>query len=355
MVNKANLDFSGQTIYIGLDVHKKSWYVSIHTKDFEHKTFSQPPDPSALAKYLHRNFPGATYKSVYEAGYCGFWIHDALLKEKIDCIVINPADVPTTNKERKQKRDKVDCRKLARSLKNGELTPIYVPARTNLEDKLLLRSRVRISENRTRCKNRIKAILSFYGINIPDELDTGKWSQRFICWLKSINFIEDTGRLSLDIFLSELENLECLLKRINQEIRLLSKSVRYINRIRNLVTIPGVGLVTAMTLLTEIDDIGRFKSNDQLCSFIGLVPNVYASSETEHIGALTKRGNIWLKTLIIESSWIAVRKDPSLLSYYQKLTNRMKGHKAIIRVARKLVNRMRYVLKNDSPYLPLTA
>ncbi len=72
----SKLDFKGQQIYVGMDIHKKSWSISILTDDLEHKTFTQPPHVEALVKYLKRNFPGGTYNSVYEAGYCGFWIHD---------------------------------------------------------------------------------------------------------------------------------------------------------------------------------------------------------------------------------------------------------------------------------------
>ncbi len=78
MSNLSKLDFSGQHLYVGLDVHRKRWSVCVLTQQFEHKTFSQPPDPSVLANYLNRNFPGATYHAVYEAGYSGFWIHDRL-------------------------------------------------------------------------------------------------------------------------------------------------------------------------------------------------------------------------------------------------------------------------------------
>ncbi|MBI3815205.1 MAG: IS110 family transposase, partial [Nitrospinae bacterium] len=94
------LDFSGQRIYIGMDIHKKGWSVSIFTEQFEHKTFTQPPKVEVLVNYLHRNFPGAAYNSVYEAGYCGFWIHDKLKEQGINCMVVNPADVPTKDKER---------------------------------------------------------------------------------------------------------------------------------------------------------------------------------------------------------------------------------------------------------------
>ena len=176
MVNISKLDFSGQHLYVGLDVHKKSWSVCILTHQFEHKTFTQPPDPSVLANYLNRNFPGATYHAVYEAGYCGFWIHDRLREKGIDCIVVNPADVPTKDKERAGKTNKVDCRKLARSLRNGELEGIYVPTRPNIEDRSLLRTRRNMVKKQTRCKNQIKSMLAFYGIHLPTDIVHRHWS-----------------------------------------------------------------------------------------------------------------------------------------------------------------------------------
>ena len=123
------LDFTGQSIYVGLDVHKKSWSVSIFSEQCEHKKFTQPPETDKLVHYLKRNFPGATYHAAYEAGFSGFWAHEQLQGQGVNCLVVHPADVPTTNKERTSKRDRVDCRKLARHLRNGELKGIYVPSR----------------------------------------------------------------------------------------------------------------------------------------------------------------------------------------------------------------------------------
>ena len=114
------LCFKGQTIYVGIDAGKKSWEVSIHTEEFEHKTFRQPPDPGVLVRYLRRQFPGARYRCVYEAGYFGFWIHEALRREGAECMVVHPGDVPTTQKERMFRTNKRDARKQARGLRNGE-------------------------------------------------------------------------------------------------------------------------------------------------------------------------------------------------------------------------------------------
>jgi hypothetical protein len=92
------LDFTNQDIYAGIDAGKKGWTIRILVNEQIFKPFTQPPQPAILANYLRRNFPGARYHAVYEAGYFGFWIYDALKKEGIDCIVVNPPDVPTTHK-----------------------------------------------------------------------------------------------------------------------------------------------------------------------------------------------------------------------------------------------------------------
>jgi transposase len=147
---KNNLDFSDQEIFVGLDTGKKNWKVSILTKDFEHKTFTQPPEPETLVKYLHRHFPGAIYHCVYEAGYFGFWIYDALKQQGVKCMVVNPSDVPTKNKERANRNDQVDARKLAHNLRNGELIPLYVPERRFLEDRSLVRMRMTMVKPRFR-------------------------------------------------------------------------------------------------------------------------------------------------------------------------------------------------------------
>ncbi len=70
------LDFSGQNIYVGFDVHLKSWEVTIMAEGLVHKTFSQPPNAEALHQYLEKNFYGGIFHSAYEAGFCGYWIHN---------------------------------------------------------------------------------------------------------------------------------------------------------------------------------------------------------------------------------------------------------------------------------------
>jgi transposase len=133
-MESTKLDFAGQHVFVGLDIAKKSWKVCILLGELFHRRFSMEPDPSALVRYLKRHFPGAVYHCVYEAGYCGFWVHDELEKLGVDCIVVNPADVPTSDKERRVKTDRVDAGKLARHHRSGELRGIYIPGRSHQED-----------------------------------------------------------------------------------------------------------------------------------------------------------------------------------------------------------------------------
>lgn len=346
------LNFSGQNIYVGMDTHKKHFTISIQGEHLFYKTFNQPPKPAILVKHLQQNYPGANYFAAYEAGFSGFWIQEQLQAKGVDCIVVNPCDVPTTDKEKKQKRDPLDSRKIARALKNGELTGIHIPDKVHQQDRSLLRARQRIVGNQTRCRNRIKSHLYFFGIEYPEKFQHSgtHWSKRFMDWLNQIDLGEQSGNLSLRLWLKEATSLRDLLLEADREIRKLSQQERYAEDMTLLLSIPGIGRLTAMILLTEIGDIKRFGNLDHLCSFIGLVPNTYGSGDKEKTGEITSRGNRRLRSHIVESSWVAVRSDPALTLRYNELRGRMNGNNAIIRIAKNLVNRIRHVLINKQSY-----
>src|SRR5690554_3719831 len=105
---RRELNFKGQNVFIGIDLHLLSWTVSIFTEKLFHKKFDQPPRADVLRNYLDRNFPNATYYSVYEAGFSGFWAHYSLLEMGINNIVVNAADVLTSQKEKIHKNNNVD-------------------------------------------------------------------------------------------------------------------------------------------------------------------------------------------------------------------------------------------------------
>ena len=98
-MNKVKTNFAGQTIYAGMDIHKASWNLGIHLNDQYVKNVHQKPSPAVMAKYLKEHFPGARYVAAYEAGKFGFWIQRQLTALGIECLVVNPADIPKTQKD----------------------------------------------------------------------------------------------------------------------------------------------------------------------------------------------------------------------------------------------------------------
>ena len=105
------IDFTGKNVYVGLDVHKKSWIVTILLDELDHRTFTSAPNPNVVHKYLNKHFLGGAYLSTYECGFSGYGHHRQLNELEIKNIVINPADVPSSNEEKTTKTDKVDSRK----------------------------------------------------------------------------------------------------------------------------------------------------------------------------------------------------------------------------------------------------
>ena len=346
-------EFQGQSFHIGIDTHKKSWKVTILGAEYEHKTMSQNSDPTLLASYLKRNFPGGEYHAVYEAGFSGLSACRTLNSLGVNCIVIHPADVPTSGKERLQKSDKADSRKLAKALRGNQLDGIYIPDPQLESDRALIRQRFRVVKDFARTKNRIKSLLFQFGIPIPQrhsKSQTRYWSKNFMNWLKCCDMGQQRARQVLDnyIRIGEAQRKEVLL--LTQQIRQLSQSPSYEQDYQLLRSVPGLGLITAMTILLELSPFSRFKRTDELCNYIGLVPSMYVSGEKMITGKLIKRGRKQLKVMLLEASWVAIRKDPALMSKFNDLSQRMNKNKAIIRIAKKLVRRIRTIMMNREPY-----
>lgn len=346
------LNFEGQSIYVGFDVHLKSWQVTILTENMFHKTFVMPPSPKVLSSYLRDNFPEGTYYSAYEAGFSGLWAHYQLNALGVNNIVVNPADIPTTQKEKVQKEDKRDSRKIARSLRSGELTPIYIPSESTLDDRALVRARSMLVGDMTRFKQRIKSFLYFYGITFPQEFErrSTHWSGRFMTWLDGISMKEESGRQALDTLVEEARNQRKLLLETTKKVKKMSEGVKYSERVALLRSIHGIGLTNSMVILTEAEDFKRFPRDEKFASYVGLIPTSHSSGDKEKMGEITFRSHNFLRKAFIESAWIAVRFDPALLMAYQALCKRMEPNDAIVRIAKKLLNRVYFVLKNKKKY-----
>lgn len=346
--------FKGQNFYVGIDVHKKSWKVTILNSEMRLNNFSQDPDPGLLISHLRRNYPGGNFHLVYEAGFCGFEACRAFLEAGMDAIVVHPLDVPTTGKQSKHKTDKVDSHKLAITLRGGLLKGIHVPDRETEADCDLVKQRATIVKDLGAVKNRVKGLLMKLSISIPEQVigenASRSWSKKYVAWLEGLEFDQPSHRLVLDNYLVQGKQLVDLLDTVEDQLREVEKKECYSEDCEILRSMPGIGWVVAMNLRLHLGNVERFKRLEDLNSYIGLVPSMYSSGEKERIGALTKRGRANLREYLVEAAWIAVRKDPALTLRYTELSKRMKKNKAIIRIAKSLVSRMRHLLVNRETY-----
>lgn len=349
-MNKIKTNFEGQTIYVGMDVHKDSWNLGIHLNDLFVKNIHQKPNPQMMVDYLHKHFPGAIYKSAYEAGKFGFWIQRQLTNLGVECLVVNPADIPKSQKDSLQKTDPRDARNISLRLQSGFLRGIHIPDEQQEADRVFFRHRKKILKDLNRCKNRIKGLLAFSGIDIPEVYDNANWSHNFINWLKALDCKQAPRRQALDYQIRQMEFLRKELLSISNDIRKMMREQRYKTNYYLLRTIPGIGPLTAASILVEIGDIKRFETFCHLNSFIGLLPMEHSSGQSENKMSLTVRKHRQLRSDLVESAWTAKRTDPAMALYFDQQIKRKDSKVVIIKIARKLLNRVRYVLLNQQPY-----
>jgi transposase len=344
--------FTDQDLYIGIDVHLASWSVCILTATREYRSFVQPPDPAVLIDHLHRNFRGARYHSVYEAGYFGFSAARALNAAGVDCMVVHPADIPQSDYERRKKSDRIDAKKLALELRSGRLKAIYIPEAEMEQDRALLRPREDAVKKQSRVKHQIRAYLKMHAVPFPlsENVHDRSWSRAVIAKLGAITFPTRSGTCGLQFLVKELLFHREQLLEITREIRALSRTERYAKNVELLCSCPGIGMLTSMAILTELVDIRRFATADRLANYIGLIPDEQSSGENKKTTGVSKRRNAHLRHKLIESAWVASRTDPALIAVFERLCRRMNKQRAIIVVARKLVNRFRAVLLSQEKY-----
>jgi transposase len=193
-------------------------------------------------------------------------------------------------------------------------------------------------------------MLSYYGVALPEGITDKHWSKRYLTFLEQITMERASGDHALKLHLAKLSSVRLLLADVTTTIRRLAEDERYQSSVQYLISVPGVSTLTAMILLTELIDINRFHSLDDLACYCGLVPGEHSTGEEDTITTITSRRNPFLRRVLIESAWVAARKDPALLASFTLLSKRMPKNQAIVRIARKLLNRIRFVLKQQQYY-----
>lgn len=336
-------------LYIGIDIHKKTWSVSMRTDLFDHKTFSIPSDSNNLFQYVESHFLGYAVYVTYEACCCGFTAARDFINFGWNVSVVNPADVPVSDKHHYQKTDPIDSRYLCKQLSLGNLKGIYI--KTEEEDFLrsLLTQRDQVVKQLRKVKTQIKSVLLLHGIKIPEENDNTSWTKDFVHWLKRISGSQSTGKVCMESKIRSYEFYQLEYLHLGNELRAYCRK-NHKKDYYLLKSIPGIGGFLSAALLADLGEIRRFNNESQLASYIGLVPGIRQSGNSETKLGITPCCRSLLRSYLIEAAWIAIRKDPEIQAYYRKHINK-NPKSVIVKVAHKMCRRILSVIKNEKPYV----
>ena len=335
-------------LFIGLDVHKKSWSVTIQEGQVVLKRFSMEAKADSLIYYISKHYKGYLVECCYEACCCGYHIYRDLTKAGWNVLVVNPGDIPRINKQSTNKSDKIDSRYLCHHLASGHLRGISVPEEKQEQFRSLFRRRADLVKSLKRIKCHIKSMLLYYGIELPQNYDNVNWSKAMTHWIEKLKWLYPTAAATMKSRLDEYHFLRGEYLGVCNELRSYARN-QYKKDYYLLRSIPGIGPFIAIAVLSEVGDIRRFKGIDRLSSYVGLVPSVHSSGQKSYSRGITYRSKNLLRSYLIEGAWIAAKKDEELMQYYQQ----RKGcdhRKIIIKMAAKTLSRIYHVLKTGKPY-----
>jgi transposase len=338
---------SDKRVYIGIDVHKDSWHVTARTDGEEVFNGRIPASYHSLMKLLER-FNDCQVKVAYEAGPCGFSLHDNLVESGIDTIVVPPSLIPIESGNR-VKTDKRDSRKLARLLESNMLKKVFVLSEEERMHRELVRTRRQLVDHRGSVARQIKSKLLFYNISSPFPSRYG-WGGPYLQWLRGIVCQSHYLKESFEVLIDLYEYLTKEIKQITKSVIDLSRTDKYSQRMRLIRSIPGIGILTGMEILVELQDFARFKTSEEIASYIGLTPSEYSTGPYVRQGRITRCGNTRVRVALVESSWILVARDPIMRAKYLKLKSSKGAKRAIVAIARKLIIRIRAMLLQKAPY-----
>ncbi len=212
----------------------------------------------------------------------------------------------------------------------------------------IVRTRRQLVAHRADVARQIKSKLLFCGITSPFCTRYG-WGRPYIQWLKEMPCSEYL-LASLDALISLYEYLTGEMKTMAGKILELSRTEKYAGRVKLLRAIPGIGILSGMEILVELQDMTRFRTAEEIASYMGLTPSEYSTGPYVRQGRITRCGNARVRTALVEASWVLVGKDPLMRAKYVKLKTAKGAKKAIIAIARNLIIRIRAMLLHNEPY-----
>lgn len=336
--------YNGKNIYLGIDVHKRTYSVTAIFEGNIVKKDSMLACPSDLIKYCKKFFPGSTIYSAYEAGFGGFHLHRQLEANGIKNIVVNPASIETVSRER-VKTDKRDSQKIAVQLSTNRLEGIYVPSIEREQLRLISRLYETYIRHRHRIGCQLKSLLFQFGL--IECTSKSKVSKK---WIKDLLKLNCPPALQYSI--RELAQLWLLfsnqIDKVKGELKLQIQVDTLIHEYYE--SFFGVGLIAARILANELGDMSQFSNEKKLYSYMGLTPQEYSSGDHQRLGHISHQGKPILRKILVQIAWKAIKKDSQLQEAFTRIAVKAGRKRAIIAIARKIVVRMRACLRDKRNY-----
>lgn len=326
-------------LYVGLDVHKEFCQASVLNDDGDELGNERVPTTAdALNRFLDR-FEEARF--VLESTGVWEYVYGIVEARGFEVVLAHPFKVKAIASA-KVKTDKVDARTLARLLYLDMVPASHVPSREVRDLRELLRHRKALVEKSTAFKNRVHAELLRRGIKRPETLQS-PFSSAAVAWMRSLNV--RTIAWNLDM----VEALQAQIKEVN---RVLLTRFEEMGDAQLIATVPGIGFYGAMLIAAEIDDVRRFETPAQLCSYAGLVPSVHQSSSSCHYGHISKQGSRHLRWMMVEAVHVHLWccPDSKLSRFYRKLARKKGKQVARIATARKMLHMIYWMLLNKEDF-----
>jgi transposase len=336
-------------LFVGVDVHKKSYHVALYLNDAPSLDFVMPANKKQLSQTLKPTQP-ALKQVAYEAGFSGYNLARCLKQNHLPVSIAATSKIPRPSAA-DDKTDKLDSKKLAEYAAKGLLKSVAIPTLKQEADRQLYRMRHRQSRNLAKVKIQIKSFLLMHDIQEPSGLT--HWSQHAVNCLRTVP-LQTTLRVSFNELLSDLDYYTSRLKSLDKAMaEYLDKGI-LARRIALLKTHPGVGTVVACQFATEMFHYRDFNSTREVFKYLGLAPRIHQSGEHSNRGAINKMSNSRLRSNLNQAAWRWVFMDVSAKKTFIRILNNCGGikQKAITAMTRKLAGHLWMMLIKDRPYDP---
>jgi transposase len=287
--------------FVGLDVHEESITLAVAESDGSSPAVFRriPHDLNVLVRALKDLSARAQLKIAYEAGSTGFGLQRKLAAAGFECLVVAPSRVPTQGKS---KTDAEDAMRLARFLRSGDLTGIYVPDAEVEGLRTLTRAREDALGAQQRARGQLRQFLVREGFRY--EGSKTKWTKAHLDWVRKLEFNHPLKALVRDDYLREVELVAARIARLSEQVGVAAEKSPLRPLISALQALRGVQVLTAVTIAAEVGDFRRFDRAKHFMSYLGLVPRESSSGDRQWLGSITKAGNSHLRRVLGEAAWL---------------------------------------------------